>query len=869
MTMEEIAVVTPPGVERTSRMVRNRVYKAFPRPKYDDEEGHDGKPFDPSEPSTPITLTSQSNNDSPATAASTASEADEDGIYSPPSLRSKGHRVNITMSSTRAASSDEQRMDYKASTPHGVSFRDEDRTTDNDLPFDQASDTVDRDTTTVSSTTEAIGTARQTATSYKQAIMSPLRNPQLSDFDDSNLSPVSTKFESIWVSSPEASPDRPMATKASTAAQEITTTTSSSHLPLFTKKHVAKMDELDERVGRFTISAPRYSDPQPWSGPLTPPSPHRPTPIPSYTNGRPIHVPARYPPTEATRPGTTATRSSPMHQYEKDVTAPPRATHYDMHDQPPASNYQSYSQPVVATSKAPSENIPHNAPNVRSKDEDTLFDFEGNEQVEEVDLDGSLGKNVKVTHKIRRRPRQRREKIVSETDDDTSVENYGTATFPATSLQERTHQAWKSRQKKNSSLRSKHDPSHPRAANQTVSFGKSNTIHHFEPTAQEKYDKQLREEEDASLDRSLDRSLNSEYTKTLESEVEDMIKDILFIGNSEKSKPGRRKFKDKPEVRRRIRQSQLALAAAAEKDQRVNAVYESNTDTLEDTLGDNSTLPSVDLEPAPQYSSAKQAKARSAVDAALNDSAHSSESFLSSQAPTRSTLLSEDRTSLLSASSVDSQTIESLQTNESFRSEKNGNDDPFAAMVGLVEGGLSVMSTALGYAFGESDTPAQQTRGRTKTRDGENSSKSVQPNDFNIFESCMGGAGQLLEGPDVSAKNKAAKNKAISTGVVDKLAEDMWYNSVIAKSVSALSPSFQDDNKNAELDQQLLLLSGGSKVSLLALHAAHSVHKLQGVEYDESIPIDMSKELKVCPMTLKLPLGIIFLENDGTSGFVL
>jgi hypothetical protein len=38
-------------------------------------------------------------------------------------------------------------------------------------------------------------------------------------------------------------------------------------------------------------------------------------------------------------------------------------------------------------------------------------------------------------------------------------------------------------------------------------------------------------------------SLNLEYTKGLEREVEDMIKDIMFIGSGKSSMPGRRKLK--------------------------------------------------------------------------------------------------------------------------------------------------------------------------------------------------------------------------------------------------------------------------------------------------------------------------------------
>ncbi|KAG7356030.1 PDZ domain containing protein [Nitzschia inconspicua] len=869
--MEETGVVTPPGAARTAR---NRVFKTFPRPQEDQEEIMD----DRRDPSTPATFPSQNKkNDSPDTAPSTASEADEDGLRGPPPLRSKERRVNITMAPNPTASQPNIRTQNDTLLDRKPSPQDdEERTTDNDLPFDQASDAAARDTSTTSSTTAAMGVAsvRPSGGYYHQA-MSPLRNTHLSYLNNSNLSPVSTRFESIWMSSPEASPDRPemvCSTEKATGSVQERTAPPSNQLP-FIKKHVGKIDEFDERNGRFVVPTPRYSDPQPWSGPLSPPSPHRPTPVSSYTNisTRPVSISTKFPTDPAKAVKSQAMQNSQVHPH--DVTSAKHSTRDDMQDRNPL-NHPSQLHPTLQKQKLP-PTVPLDAQYVQYKDEDTLFDFEGKEQTEVVEIDTTLDRNVKVTHKIRRRTRQRREKIVTEaTDDDTSVENYGTTQTSATSLQERTHQAWKSRQKKNSSLRSKQDPAQPKVANQSVSFGKPNTVHHFEPTAQEKQDRQRREEEDASVDRSLDRSLNSEYTKTLESEVEDMIKDILFIGNAKKSKPGRRKFKDKPEVRRRLRQSQLALTvnAAADDDgnnKQESPAYEPNTE-------DNSTLP-----PAKPYHThivdrrtidAKNDKAKMAVEAALNDSTYSTESHmssqLSSQAPTRSTLLTDDRTSVLSASSVDTGTIESLQTIESFRSEKTRNDDdPFLVMIGLVEGGLSAMSTAIGYALGESETSTQQTRRRMNARDGERREKSSnveQSNEFNIFESCMGDAAQLLKGHEADANNKA-----IITGVVDNLAQDMWYNTAVVQSISTTSCSFHDSvaaQKNGvsdEFDHKLLRLSSGSKVSILALHAAHSVHKLQGVEYDESIPIDMGKELKVCPVTLKLPLGIIFLENDG------
>ncbi|CAJ1960929.1 unnamed protein product [Cylindrotheca closterium] len=50
---------------------------------------------------------------------------------------------------------------------------------------------------------------------------------------------------------------------------------------------------------------------------------------------------------------------------------------------------------------------------------------------------------------------------------------------------------------------------------------------------------------------------------------------------------------------------------------------------------------------------------------------------------------------------------------------------------------------------------------------------------------------------------------------------------------------------------------------LLALFAAQAVHELQGVRFDDSYPLDMYEDLKISVVELKLPLGLILMENAG------
>lgn len=46
----------------------------------------------------------------------------------------------------------------------------------------------------------------------------------------------------------------------------------------------------------------------------------------------------------------------------------------------------------------------------------------------------------------------------------------------------------------------------------------------------------------------------------------------------------------------------------------------------------------------------------------------------------------------------------------------------------------------------------------------------------------------------------------------------------------------------------------------LALQAAKSLHQLKGLQYDESIPVNMISDVKMSIVELKLPLGCKFLD---------
>jgi len=227
---------------------------------------------------------------------------------------------------------------------------------------------------------------------------------------------------------------------------------------------------------------------------------------------------------------------------------------------------------------------------------------------------------------------------------------------PPTNLQERSQQAWKSRQKKNSQQRKALHRSHREKqpgyvkSPPKVSFGEENSLKYYEPTGtSEGTDGSMGEEKSVGEEKSL----NSEYTKTLESEVEDMIKDVLFIGRANKSRPGRRKYKYKHEMKRRqLEQEEMDKVSNGEE-----------METLDELDEDSDEVPVT--------------RSRETKTSALPVP----QSYDSSNA-------SRDRETPLSSSS-------NLAANPTSCDYVAEDDSPLWTLV--VEGGMTVVSSALGF----------------------------------------------------------------------------------------------------------------------------------------------------------------------------
>jgi len=621
-----------------------------------------------------------------------------------------------------------------------------------------------------------------------------------------NYSAISVEFESIWVSSPERSMSQSLLMKSEGTNDEIE-------------------DDFAENGGRFVVPPAKYS--------------------------QPIAVDKECLPSDLLR----------VQSSTRDPIGNGKGEEY--------SNFHLYNnegQQIIDDDQNNNfESISDR--NKMIKDDDSLFIFAERDQLKKSRLvkttNDDLSKKSKGSHRVHRRSRQRRKQPQQQpitqfessiTDDDTSTENYGAnPTIYSTSLQARTKKAWKSRQRKNSNFRSAkkageisnkniasiRSPSHNKGTN-NVSFGPSNTIHRFE--TKEEGEK----EELMSYD---NRSLNSEYTKSLESEVEDMIKDIFFIGTQGTSRPGRRKYRYKPEVKRKILNGSTEEAMESlqidKKDPHSDPVLRRKEKLVESCIDEDENDTALEPNPSNFLSSMKEKQERFSME--------------KDKPPRASSKIAPSSNSSLD----DTYTFDSTQLND------DPIEDPFNNLLGFIEGGLSAVTSAIGYAVGDSPSQREHESSMNELKPKPANDKLANNNEYDIFESCGINIGSptvinksnLREGYRVDILSK--RDHLLRSNIPQPLSSNKIHASKVNETYFATTheryiEGSASNEMNGDLKKRFK-----ADIYQLAIHAAYSVHKLQGFEYNNSIAIDLNKEVKISKVNLELPLGIIFLENDG------
>jgi hypothetical protein len=181
---------------------------------------------------------------------------------------------------------------------------------------------------------------------------------------------------------------------------------------------------------------------------------------------------------------------------------------------------------------APKVEMPE--PQQGNTDEDSPLNFEADRK----------RKKVAAVKDRRERRAQRIEDDSSSVEPDQDV-----------SLQERAQQAFMTRNKKNPKIATPKEPAVPTTPKRPIKERRANSPGSvsFDEKPATVYHYVTEEEEEETVVSISHRSINSEYTKSMESEVEDVIKDLLFIGAGSTSKPGRRFIKDQPVKKRELR----------------------------------------------------------------------------------------------------------------------------------------------------------------------------------------------------------------------------------------------------------------------------------------------------------------------------
>ena len=495
-------------------------------------------------------------------------------------------------------------------------------------------------------------------------------------------------------------------------------------------------NELDPEIGRFTMGAPKFSDPSPCL-------------IDEADNIQIIHQVGR-------ASGAHGNQKTPAVDAHIEIPSPERKSGSDYEEfgvSPPSS----VTDTVVDDAEAALllSQLPR-----KSHDDDSLF--------EDLDDDKVAAALAAAKCKPQGQKKSRKIRVPSplyrNADcDDTSLEELPNirGNSPKT-LQERAAQAWAVRREKNAAalLAKKekeekakvqviteeeehpHDEVMKKSVKVGVSFGKADTVHHYQPE----------EDEENTCYTDEERSLNSEYTKTLESEVEDVIKDILMIGDGKSSKPGRRKFKHKHSVKRRLR------------DKQKNEREDSSTPRDD---GDSS-LKDDDAVAVSRYR--VQVKAGSKP---LNEDDDEEEDD--------DTLETDERQ-------------EPVPKSEGSAKKETGNedssDDPFQLVFGLFAGGVNAMTSAFGLFAAEDEKREDSSKGRApKSRSKREStsngtvSKSTGKNQSKFSDTCGDDIGPFLKNgpPGASSKSKplseSEKSKSMKEFV--NYAQDLLYSQLV------------------------------------------------------------------------------------------
>jgi hypothetical protein len=170
--------------------------------------------------------------------------------------------------------------------------------------------------------------------------------------------------------------------------------------------------------------------------------------------------------------------------------------------------------------------------------------------------------------------------------------------------------------------------------------------------------------------------------------------------------------------------------------------------------------------------------------------------------------------------------------------ESREEDDPFAGVWGYVEGGINAVSNVLGLEAVSSSGSLEKpiiTEKRSDAKAGKQKADGFQGL-FDYYSDIL-----LAASTESSASCKPPVQR-------DAQVEPM-------RVIETEEPE-EDLTSPPSLEEDFRLVD-------LAIQAARSAHRLQGYEFDETYDVNIVTDIKFSVVDLKLPLGLIFQENDG------
>jgi hypothetical protein len=286
--------------------------------------------------------------------------------------------------------------------------------------------------------------------------------------------------------------------------------------------------------------------------------------------------------------------------------------------------------------------------------------------------------------------------------------------------QHRHQQHQQLQQPKQQQQQQQHNSVKSEATKTGVSFGKADTVHHYMPDT----------EEDTTYYSDEDRSLNSEYTKTLESEVEDVVKDFLLIGHEQHSRPGRRKFKHKHSVKKKNWRKHKQLEREDNDAPRKDTVYENgDTETISQYRATAAKGTENESRKVPTKGDPKDFSNKRKIDGDKGVVGGSTEMYQRSLFDLAQDDSRLDVVSSHSGSMGNSPSNSPSKGNSSTKNQNsNSSKDPLQLMLGFMEGGVTAMTSALDYFSFE--PPKKNEREKQVKRKKEMKSP---PNRNNIF----------------------------------------------------------------------------------------------------------------------------------------